>query len=166
MRTPYYTLDRRRFGMRMIGMLLTLSASCIFPLWLHASLPRTYRWLFSLMSTSCLGLRPPAAMTDGWFPLVQAVSSADLCNAFLEHHNRTFLLGACWRRRLWACGCLPFLWCGQPSAAATEAGWTLMLGRLAVWSTSSFDTWCCHLMPRMERKQCWWNCSSGLISFQ
>ena len=60
--TPYCTLDRRRFGLRMRGMLLTLSASCTFPLQLHASLPL---WLFSLMSTSCLGMRPPAAMTDG-----------------------------------------------------------------------------------------------------
>ena len=36
-----------------------------FSLRLHASLPRTYNWLFSLMSASCLGLRSPAAMTDG-----------------------------------------------------------------------------------------------------
>ena len=62
MRTPYRTLDGRRFGMRMVGMLLALSASCIFPLRLHASLPRTSDWLFSLMSAGCLGLGPPAAM--------------------------------------------------------------------------------------------------------
>ena len=49
----------------MIGMLLTLSASCIFPLRLLASLPKTYNWLFLLMSTNCLGLRPPAVMIDG-----------------------------------------------------------------------------------------------------
>ena len=36
-----------------------------FPLRLSASLPRTNNWLLSVMSTSCLGLRPPAAMTDG-----------------------------------------------------------------------------------------------------
>ena len=30
MRTPNCTLDRRRFGMRSIGMLLALSASCDF----------------------------------------------------------------------------------------------------------------------------------------
>ena len=75
-------------------MLLALSASCVAPLWLHASLPKTHNWLFSLISDSCLGLRPPAAMTDGRFLPVQAVSSADLCNAFLEHHDRAFLLGA------------------------------------------------------------------------
>ena len=35
------------------------------PLWLHASLPQTYNWLSSPMSSSCLGLRPPAAMSYG-----------------------------------------------------------------------------------------------------
>ena len=71
-------------------MLLALSASCVFSLRLHASLPRIYSWFFSLMSASCLGLSPPAAMTDGLFLPVQAVSSADLFNTFLEHHNRAF----------------------------------------------------------------------------
>ena len=121
MHTPYCTFDRWRFGLRKIGMLHTLSASCVSPLWLHASLPRTYDWLFSLMSASCLGLRPPAAMTDGWFPSVQAVSSAGLCNTFLKLHSLAFLLGTHWRRLLWACMCLPSLRCGQPSAAAPEA---------------------------------------------
>ena len=64
MRTPYSTLDRQ-FGMRMVGMLLALSASCVFPLRLYASQPRTHNGLFSLMSASCLGLRPPVAMTNG-----------------------------------------------------------------------------------------------------
>ena len=103
MRTLYCTFDRRKFGMRMVGMLLALSASCVSPLRLHASLPRTDDWLFSLMSASCLGLRPPAAMTDGRFPPVQAVSSADLCNVFLEHRgllgklmvNSCMLAGGC-----------------------------------------------------------------------
>ena len=62
---PYRTLDRPRFGLRMIGMLLALSASCLSPVRLHASLPRSYVWLFSLMSANCFALRPPAAMTDG-----------------------------------------------------------------------------------------------------
>ena len=65
MRTPFRTFDRRRFGIRMVGMLLVLSASCVFPLQLYASLPQTHNWLLSLMRASCLGLRPPAAMTDG-----------------------------------------------------------------------------------------------------
>ena len=65
MRIPYRSLDRRRFGMRMVGMLLALSASCVFLLRLDASLPRTHNWPFSLISDSCLGLRPPAAITDG-----------------------------------------------------------------------------------------------------
>ena len=59
---------------------------CLLCLSSVASLPRTYDRLFSLMSANCLGLRPPAAMTDGWFPPVQAISSAGLCNDFLEHH--------------------------------------------------------------------------------
>ena len=81
--TSYCTLDRQKFGMWMVGMLLTLSASCVFPLQLYASLPWTYNWLSSLMSASYLGLRPSDAMTDCWFLPVRAVSSADLCNAFL-----------------------------------------------------------------------------------
>ena len=32
MRIPYRTLDTGRFGMRMVGMLLALSASCVLPL--------------------------------------------------------------------------------------------------------------------------------------
>ena len=78
MRTPYCTLDRRRCGLRIIEMLLALSASCVFPSRLHASLPRTYDWLFSLMSANCLGPRLPAVMFDGWFAPMQAVSLADL----------------------------------------------------------------------------------------
>ena len=146
MHTPFRTLDRRRFGMRMIGMLLALSAFCVFHLRLYTSLPRTHNWLFSLISASCLVFRPPAAMTDGWFPPVQAVSSADLCNAFLEHHDRAFLLGVRWRRLLCACARLPSLRRGQPSAAAPEARWTLCwAGRLS-WGllrlTCSLAIWC------------------------
>ena len=54
-----------RFVLVMIRMLLGLSASCVPPLRLHASLPRNYDCLFSLMSTTCLGRRPSAAMSDG-----------------------------------------------------------------------------------------------------
>ena len=46
MNTPYCTLDRRRFGLRMIGMLFVLSASCVFLLRLFASLPRNYDRVF------------------------------------------------------------------------------------------------------------------------
>ena len=101
MRKLYCTFNRRSFGLKMIGMLHALSASCVFPLQLCASLFQTYDWLFSLMSANCIGLKPPAAMTGGWFLPVQAVSSAGLCNAFLEHHDGAFLLGAHWRRLLW-----------------------------------------------------------------
>ena len=166
MRTPYRTLDRQRFGMRMVGTLFALSAFCVFPLRLYASLPRIHSWLFSLMSASCLGLRHPAAMNNGWFPPVQAVSSAGLCSAFLEHHDRAFFLGIRWRGLLWVCERFPSWWRDQPSAAAPEARCTLMLGRLALLRTSSFDTWSCQLMPRMERKQRWWNRFSSLICFR
>ena len=64
MRTPYCILDRQRFGMRIDGM-LAVSAPCVFPLRLYISLPQTLSWLFSLISTSCFGLRPSAAMSDG-----------------------------------------------------------------------------------------------------
>ena len=64
MRTPYCTLDKQRFELSM-----TDAAHCFcllrLTLRLYASLPRICDWLFSLMSASCLGLRPPAAMTDG-----------------------------------------------------------------------------------------------------
>ena len=122
-RTPYCTSDRRRFGLRKIGMLHALSSCCVSLLRLHASPPRTYDWLFSLMSASCLGLRLPVAMTDGWCPPVQAVFSAGLCNAFLELNNHDFRFGARWRRLVWACVCLPSLKRAQPSAAAPEARW-------------------------------------------
>ena len=35
-----------KFGLRMTDMLIALSASCVFPLRLHTSLPQTYDWLF------------------------------------------------------------------------------------------------------------------------
>ena len=56
MHGPHRTLDRRWFGLRMTGRLLALSASCIFPLRLHASLSQTFDGFFSLMSASCLVL--------------------------------------------------------------------------------------------------------------
>ena len=67
-----------RLGWGWLGGLLALSSSCVFLLRLQASLPRTYDWLFSLLSDNCLGLGPPAAMTEGRFPPMQADSSAGL----------------------------------------------------------------------------------------
>ena len=49
---------------------------------LRLSLFPTYDRPFTLMSTNCPGLRPPAAQTDAGCPPAQAVSSARLCNAF------------------------------------------------------------------------------------
>ena len=109
-------------------------------------MPRTYNRLFSLMGANSLDLRLPAAMANGRFPPVQAVSSAVLCNAFLEHFDRSFLLGACWRRLLWACVRLPSLWHCQPSAAAPEARWTLWRAGWFSWgllrSTRGLAIWC------------------------
>ena len=55
--TFHYT-DQQRFRLGtiflLIGMRLAVSASCVFTLRLHASLPGTYNWLFSLMSASLL----------------------------------------------------------------------------------------------------------------
>ena len=85
MSRPYCTSDRRKFGLRMIviGMLLTFFAFCIFQL--HACLPWTYNWFFSLMSANCLSLRFPAdPITDGWFPPVRTVFTAGLCNAYMQ----------------------------------------------------------------------------------
>ena len=59
--------------------LIALSASCVFPVRLNVSLPRTYKWFISLVSARRLGLRSPATMADGRFPPVQAVSWAELC---------------------------------------------------------------------------------------
>ena len=166
-RTSYCTLDRRRFGLRMIGMLLALSASCVFPLRLHASLPRNYNWLFSLMSASCPGLRPPAAMTDGWFPpcklfpqlifvtlswsTTTALSFFELAEEDCFGHANVF--HPC------DVASLALLHLKQDGLYAGQ-------DRLALLRTSSFDTWSCHLMPRVERKQRWWNRSSSLICFR
>ena len=90
--------------------------------------------------------RPPAAMSDGWFLPVQAVSSAGLCQAFLDYHDCAFLLGACWRRLLWACIHLASMWRGKPSTAAPEARWTLCRAGWPSWGllhlTHGLAIWC------------------------
>ena len=62
--TSYCTLNAPRFEPRKTGKLHALSVSCVSPLQPHDSLSRINDWFSSLMSASCLGLRPPAAMTD------------------------------------------------------------------------------------------------------
>ena len=98
------------------------------------------------MSANCFSLRPSAAMTDGQFLPLQAVSSAGLCNTFLECYDLDFLLGAHWRRLLWEWVCVPLLWCGQPSATAPEARWTICWAGWLSWGllclTSSLAIWC------------------------
>ena len=140
MHPPYCSLDRQRFWMRMVGMLLALSASCVFlcgfmPLCLELT-----TGLSSLMNTSCLGLRPPAAMTDGWFPPVQAVCSADPCNAFSQHHDRAFLF--------WTAGEDSFghVYVFHPCDVVSSARWTLCwagwLFRELLHSTRGLAIWC------------------------
>ena len=102
MRRPLNTLDKRRFRLMMSWRLLALPASCVSPLRLYASLCRTYERRFSLVSASCLSLRPPAAMSDGWFPPVHTFSSVSLCHVYFEYHDHAFLLLARWRRLPWA----------------------------------------------------------------
>ena len=143
MHRPFCTLDRWRFGLIMIGMLLAFSASCIFPLWLHASLPWTYNRLFSLISTNCLGLRPTAAMTNGCFLPVQAVSSAGLVMlsrsttitlSFFSSGSllkKTVLhLGMCTSSNL-------VTWLAHPRCTWSKIN--SLLARLAVLRTSLFD---------------------------
>ena len=117
------------------------------------------------MTASCLGLGPPAAMIYGWFPHVQAVSSADLCNAFLEHHDHAFLLGARWRRPLRQAYIFHPCDVVGPAQLHLKQDGLYAEGRLALLRTSSFDTWSCQLMPRIELKQRWLNCSSSLVCF-
>ena len=142
MHRSFYTLDRWRFGLIMIGMLLAFSASCIFPLWLHASLPWTYNRLFLLISTDCLSLRPTAAMTHGCFLPVQAVSSAGLVTLLRSTTITLFysVIGAC-RRRVSPLGMCTssnlVTWLAHPSCTWSKIN--SMLARLAVLRTSLFD---------------------------
>ena len=64
LRRLYCTFYRQWFRMRMIGMLLALSASCDFPSRLHASLPRTYDW--GTPTVSVWGLLLPWLMLNAW----------------------------------------------------------------------------------------------------
>ena len=75
MRRPYRILDSRRFGLRMIGRLLALSAPCVFPLRLCASvclrsvtkmvskLFVARLWLFSSESRKCSTSKTSAEVT-------------------------------------------------------------------------------------------------------
>ena len=112
------------------------------PLQRCASLPLTYNWLFSLMNISCLSLRPPAAVTAGWFLPVKAVSLAGLCNAFLEHQDHAFFLGAFWRRLLWACTCVYHNCDVTVHCTASEARQTLCW---AGWLSWGCLCWICSL---------------------
>ena len=165
LRPPYFTLDRWGFGLRMIGMLLALTGFCVFPLRLHASRPRTQNWLFSMMTTNCLGERLPAAMTDGWFLPVKAVPSAGLWNTFsqhtfLHHHDHAFLLETRWRRLFWACKRLILGDVASPAQLhlkqdGLHAGQADCLEDFFVW----------HVLLPFDAKHHWWNRSSSLIYF-
>ena len=89
MRTPFRALDRSRFGMRMVGILLALSASCVFPLRLHASLPRTY--MAFLTDERQLSRSEASCCHDGW--LIPACASC-LFSWSLEHFLAAHFLAA------------------------------------------------------------------------
>ena len=123
---------RWRFGLRMVGRLHTLSGCCVFSLWLHACLPWTYVWLF-LTDEYWLSWSEAPCCHHWWLiPACTSVNSLQLVFVMLSWSSMTmlsfFLLGAYWRRLLWACTyCLPSLQCNQPSTNASEAKWLLCL---------------------------------------
>ena len=113
------------FGLRMIGMLLAFSASSIFPSF-ASCFCASNSWLAFLTGKCQLSQSEASCRHDSMLlPPVQAVSSAGLCNTFLEHHYYAFLVGTCWWTLLWACMHLPSLWQGQSNAAVPTAIWTL-----------------------------------------
>ena len=131
--TPYCTLDGWTFGLRIIGMLLALSAPCVFPLRFYTSLPRTYNWLFSLMSTNSFGLRPPSVMADSHLrklslQLVSIVLSwcTTIVHSFLELAEEDYF--GHWsslKKTGFGVHTSSILVTWQPSTAAPEARWTL-----------------------------------------
>ena len=120
----------------------------------HASLTRTCNWLFSLMSANCLGLRPPAVMSVGLFPPMQAFSSADR-NALLEHHDLRFSSWSSLKKTALGMHTSHILVTWPAQRSCTRSKMDSKLGRLALLRTSSFDMWSCLLMLRMEREQRW-----------
>ena len=100
MRTPYCTLDRRRFGMRMIVMCSLFLPAAFFlcgfmPLCLELTTGFSHWWA---PAVSVWGLLLP------WLRVDSHVCKLSLqmvfVTLFLEHYDRAFLLGACWRRLL------------------------------------------------------------------
>ena len=144
MRTPYCILDRRRFWMRIVGMLLALSASCVFPLRLYASLPQTHNWLSSLMSASCLGLMADSCLCKLSLQLIFLTLSLStmILLSFLELAEED---------------CFGHANVFHPCDVASLGQLHLKQDGLHVGQAgsqaSSFDSRSCHLMPRMERKQ-------------
>ena len=135
MRRAYCTLDRWSFWLRIIGMVLALSASSVLPLQLYASLPQTYDGLFSLMRANCLSLRPPATKVDDW---LQAVSSAGLCALPWSTRSRIPFLSSLKSTALGLrISSILVTWPAQRSC--TWGKMDSMLGRLALLRTSSFD---------------------------
>ena len=160
--TPYYTSDlyRQKFGLRMIGMLLALSASCIFAalcfsaLNLRLAFPIDERRLSQSKASCC---------HDWWLIPICAGSCVQLIFVMLSWIMLSFL-------ELSEEECFGhayiFHLCDMASQEQLNMKHNgLYAGRMALLRTSSFDTLSCHFMPRVESMQHWWNHSSSLICF-
>ena len=93
MRWPYCTLDRRSFRLRMIGMLLALSASCVFPLRLYASLPLLNVRLALLTDESQLSRSEAFCRHDWWLSLAWYLLPSHLPRngRYRAKHNLSYL---------------------------------------------------------------------------
>ena len=142
------------------------SDSCIFPLRLHASASNLQP---AFLTDGCQLSQSEASCCHD-LRLISACASclfSCLCmSTFLGHHDHAFLLGAYWRRLLLGMHMSSILVMWPAQCSCTWSKMDLMLGRLTALRTSLFDTKSCPLVPRMERKQCWWNHSCSLICLQ
>ena len=177
MRRPYCTLNSRRCGLRTTELLIVLSASCVFPLQLHAYLPRTLLMDF-LMDERQLSRSEVSFCYDWWLIPARAKLvfvilswSTTIALSFLELAKR---------RPLWACVRLPSLRRGQPSASVPEAKWTLCCAGwlswgLLRWTRSLAIQWCTivHSLTVWVRSSAYmykrdltvWGGSKGVINF-
>ena len=122
MRTPYRTLDRRRFGMRMVRMLLALrfffAALC---------LSASNSQLFCCCCCCCCCCFTDERQLSRSEAFCLCKLSLQLIFVTLSWSTTIALsfLELAEKRLLWACVRFPSLRRGQPSAAALEARWTL-----------------------------------------
>ena len=139
MRRPYFTLDR----LRMIGRLLALSASCIFPLLFYASLS-SLRPAF--LTDECQLSESEHQLPWPIFDSCQCKLSLQLVFVTLSDSTKIMHPLRFLRKTAFGILCLPSLWCGQPRMTEPETRWTLrwagdsledrlfcLTCRLAIW---------------------------------